>query len=116
MTIDEAIGMMEELAENNRQLCKANDPYNFHQPVWKQSVEDFSQLAEWLKELKVKEEINQSLLYENERLIKSVQEIRAEIEKERKNTSMSVFERFEGLCWAISVIDKHMSWEGEECR
>lgn len=66
--------------------------------------------------LKAKEETNQSLLYENERLLKSVQEMRAEIEINAKkfnrrpeisyNTAYS-----DGLSAALTIIDKHMSWD-----
>lgn len=70
---------------------------------------------EVVQDAQKREEINQSLLYENERLLKSVQEIKAEI-RERSNYFDSIDESVlgAGLYSAIEIIDKHMSWEGEE--
>lgn len=67
-----------------------------------------------LKEFQAKEEINQDLLYENERLIKSVQEIKTEIDERSDIVKRDNIYYAEGLEEALSIIDKHMSWEGEE--
>ena len=75
-------------------------------------AEKHRKTAEWLKDYKKKEEINQSLLYENERLLKSVQEIKAEIQKHSCRYRGTYIQ--DGLDMALHVIDKHMSWEGEE--
>lgn len=76
-------------------------------------AEKHRQTAEWLKDYKKKEEINQSLLYENERLLKSVQEIKAEIQKQFKGPAyyMPCYDAYK---WVLCVIEEHMSWEGEE--
>ena len=52
MTIDEAINYCEEVAERNEKLCETNDDFNFSQPKWKQTADDYRQIAEYLKELK----------------------------------------------------------------
>lgn len=77
-------------------------------------AEKHRQIAEWLKELKKKEEINQSLLYENERLLKSVQEIKDEIDERSDIVKRDNIYYAEGLEEALSIIDKHMNWEGEK--
>ena len=61
-----------------------------------------------------KEKINQSLLYKNERLLKSVQEMKAEIDERSDIVRCNNIYYAEGLNEALSIIDKHMSWEGEE--
>ena len=88
-----------------------------------------------VQDVQKKEEINQSLLYENERLLKSVQEIKTEI-REEKEFAYADFERYKVECLGqdredaydslpqddfrygmercLEIIDKHMSWEGEE--
>ena len=98
-------------------------------------AEKHRKTAEWLKDYKKKEEINQDLLYENERLLKSVQEIKTEI-REEKEFAYADFERYKVEClgqdWedvydslpqddfrygmerCLEIINKHMSWEGEE--
>ena len=77
-------------------------------------AEKHRKIAEWLKDYKAKEEINQSLLYENERLLKSVQEIKAEIDKRCVVITRDNIYYANGLAEAMSILDKHMSWEGEE--
>ena len=71
-----------------------------------------------LKEFQAKEEINQSLLYENERLLKSVQEIKEEIENKRKFYSLVIddgdYNVAFGLELALDIINEHMNWEGED--
>ena len=67
-----------------------------------------------LKEFQAKEEINQSLLYENERLLKSVQEIKDEIDERSDIVKRDNIYYAEGLEEALSIIDKHMNWEGEK--
>lgn len=52
MTIDEAIDYCEKVAERNEKLCEANDDFNFSQPKWKQTADNYRQIAEYLKELK----------------------------------------------------------------
>ena len=80
---------------------------------------------EVVQDAQKKEEINQSLLYEyeNERLLKSVQEIKAEIKKElchsiRDEYSQRQNDYCDGVEFAgkrcLEIIDKHMSWEGED--
>ena len=108
MTLDEAIIHEEKVVSDYERLKKvrAIDNYEVY------CLEYHRQLAEWLKELKVKEEINQSLLYENERLLKSVQEIKAEIKHHRKKCAS--IDKYDLLGDALDIIDKHMSWEGEK--
>ena len=67
---------------------------------------------EVVQDAQKREEINQSLLYENERLLKSVQEIKAEIEQHRKKCAS--IDKYDLLGDALSIINRHMSWEGEE--
>lgn len=49
MTINEAIKYCEEIAEKYEKLCEANDDFNFSQPKWKQTANDYRQIAEYLK-------------------------------------------------------------------
>ena len=111
MTLNEAIQHAERIAKIEEQACflisNEDGDYDNH----KKCGEHYRQLAGWLKDYKAKEEINQSLLYENERLIGSVQEIKAEINDVIKEWGE---EYSEGLFRALEIIDKHMSWEGEE--
>ena len=65
---------------------------------------------EVVQDAQKKEEINQSLLYENERLLKSVQEIKAEI----KNKMDADYIDIAGYKASLDIINKHMSWEGED--
>lgn len=52
MTLDEAIDYCEKIVEKKEMLCKTNSEYNISQPRWKQTAEDYRQIAEYLKELK----------------------------------------------------------------
>ena len=52
MTLDEAIDYCEKIAEKNEMLCKTNDEYNFSQPKWKKTAEEYRQIVEYLQELK----------------------------------------------------------------
>ena len=115
MTLDEAIKHAEEVAEENQSIVDSCDYYGENMIKCEKCAEEHRQLAEWLKDYKVKEEINQSLLYENERLIKSVQEIKAEIENMTEypifvDSDRGYIEKYD----VLKIIDKYMSWEGEE--
>lgn len=55
MTVDEVIKYCEEKAEDKRriaELCKNTRPYEDGWSFWENGAEKYSQIADWLKELK----------------------------------------------------------------
>lgn len=52
MTLDETIKTFEKAADEQEKLCKSNDSFNFSQPKWKECLNEYRQITEWLKDYK----------------------------------------------------------------
>ena len=97
MTLDEAIKHAEEVAEEQENLCKVNDPFNFSQPKWEECAKEHHQLAEWLKEYK--------RLKEQEPVLDKV---KAEIEALPKTYPfVNHIDMYVKLSDVTKIIDKH---------
>ena len=97
MTLDEAIQLCEESAEENQVIVDNCEFYGANAAKCEERAKGCRQLAEWLKDYK--------------RLLSAVEDIKAEIEqvsKEEKEYDMSWAG---GLRYAIFIINKYINRE-----